>query len=96
MVVVIFRATLAKPDEEYFVTAQRLRELAFAEFGCLDFVSFNEADREIAVSYWPSAEAVRAWRDHPEHQAAQRLGSSRWYRDWQIEVATVTRQSRHP
>ncbi len=92
MVVVIFRARVRAFDDEYTRTAARLRELALTEFGCLEFHALTEGDREVALSYWPDEDAVRAWREHPEHRAAQQLGRTRWYDEHRVEVATVTRQ----
>lgn len=91
MVVVIFRARVRAFDDEYARTAARLRELALAEFGCIAFHAVTEGDHEIALSYWPDEEAVRAWRSHPEHVVAQQRGRDTWYRELNVDVATVTR-----
>lgn len=74
MFVVIFRAKIAKLDDEYTRVAQRLRDLALTEFGCLEFHAFTEGDREIALSYWPNQEKIRAWKQHSDHLIAQELG----------------------
>jgi heme-degrading monooxygenase HmoA len=91
MLVVIFRATIAKLDAEYSTTAQRLRELAISEFGCLAFHSAAEGNEEITLSYWPDEDGIRRWRGHPEHVAAQKLGRERWYQTYSVEVARVER-----
>ncbi len=91
MLVVIFRATIAELDAEYSTTAQRLRDLAFKEFGCLAFHSTAEGNEEITLSYWPDEDSIRRWRAHPEHVTAQRLGRERWYRRWSVEVARIER-----
>lgn len=83
---VIFRATLAQPDEDYAATAQRLRALAFEKYGCLDFYAVTDAGQEIAVSYWPSLEHIAAWKADPEHLAAQARGRGRWYASYSVEV----------
>jgi heme-degrading monooxygenase HmoA len=72
-----------------------MRELALSEFGCLAFHAVTEGDEEVALSYWPDEAAVRAWRAHPEHAAAQRIGRERWYHSYWVEVAEVTRQYHH-
>lgn len=89
--VVIFRAQVRQLDDEYRAMAARLRELALTEFGCLEFHAISEGGQEVALSYWPNPAAVRAWRLHPEHQVAQRLGRERWYRSHRVEVARVER-----
>jgi len=94
MFVVIFRARVRQFDEEYSRAAARLRELALTEFGCLEFQAMTEGRDEIALSYWPSEENIRAWKSHPEHLQAQQLGRERWYESYSVQVAEVGRQYR--
>lgn len=62
MFIVIFRARVRQLDDQYFQTATRMRELAMAKFGCLDFHAVTEGDEEIALSYWPDEASIRAWK----------------------------------
>jgi len=94
MYVVIFRATVRSLDEDYSRTAARMRELALSEFGCVGFHAVTEGKDEVALSYWPSEESIRAWKAHPEHVEAQRLGRERWYESYSVEVAEITREYR--
>ncbi len=94
MYVVIFRAKVRTLDEEYSRVAARMRELALSEFGCLAFHAVTEGADEVALSYWPSEEAIRAWKAHPEHVLAQQTGRTRWYASYSVEVAQVTREYR--
>ena len=96
MYVVIFRATVGELDVEYTAMAQHLRELALTQFGCLEFHSLAEGSDEIALSYWPSEEHIRAWKAHADHLQAQRSGRERWYETFSVEVAEVKRQYRFP
>ena len=80
MWVVIFRAQVRQLDDDYGRTAQRMRELALTQFGCLAFHAVTEGSEEVALSYWPDPASIAAWRAHPEHLEAQRLGRERWYR----------------
>ena len=91
MHVVIFRAKTRALDAEYSRTAARMRELALTQFGCLAFHAVTQGEDEIALSYWPSEEAIRAWKAHPEHALAQQAGRQRWYADYSVEVAEVKR-----
>ena len=91
MFVAIFKATINTLDEEYSQTAERMRELAIKEFGCLEFSVCAEGDKEIAVSYWPSRAHIEAWHKNPEHQKAQILGKSRWYSSYEVTVMEVLR-----
>ena len=92
MFVVIFRARVRWLDEEYSRMAARLRELALNEFGCIEFQSMTEGRDEIALSYWPNEESIRAWKSHPEHLEAQRLGREQWYESYSVEVAEISRK----
>jgi heme-degrading monooxygenase HmoA len=47
---------------------------------------------EIAISYWPSQDNIRAWKNNPEHQKAQAQGKSRWYKSYQVQVVEVLHQ----
>ena len=92
MYVVIFRAKVRAFDTEYSQTANRLRELALSEFGCVEFHAVTEGTSEVALSYWPSEAAIRAWKAHPEHVQAQKRGRERWYESYSVQVAQISRE----
>lgn len=96
MFVVIFKAQLKNLDAEtqgdYLKTAERLRLLALEQYHCLNFVSANEAGQEIALSYWRNLEDVKAWKQAPEHVAAQTQGRQQWYHTYCVEVLELQRQ----
>lgn len=94
MYVVIFRARVRTLDDEYSRVAARMRELALNQFGCIEFHAVTEGADEVALSYWPSEEAIRTWKSHPEHVLAQQAGRERWYASYSVEVAQVTRDYR--
>ena len=96
MFVVIFRAKARALDAEYGAMAVQMRELALTRFGCLDFTAVTEGDQEIALSYWPDEASIRAWKQHADHLAAQRLGRERWYAGYSVEIAEVRRRYEHP
>jgi heme-degrading monooxygenase HmoA len=96
MHVVIFRAKVRQLDEEYSRVAGRMRDLALAQFGCLEFHAVTEGEDEVALSYWPDEQSIRAWRNHPEHVLAQQAGRDRWYVSYSVQVAEVTREYRVP
>jgi len=91
MLVVIFRAKVRQLDAEYARVAARMRELALRQFGCLEFHAVTEGDEEVALSYWPDEQSIRAWRTHPEHTLAQQAGRDRWYESYTVQVAQITR-----
>lgn len=86
---VIFRATVAEFDEAYTHMAQELRKLAITQYGCLEFTSFTEGNREIALSYWPSLEHIRVWKNDPLHKRAQQRGKDKWYSDFSVEICKL-------
>ena len=94
MFVVIFRARIKHLDPEYYSVAKHMRELALSQFGCLEFQAVCEGDDEVALSYWPSLEHIRAWKNHGEHLAAQQLGKEKWYAAWSVQIAEIVREYR--
>ncbi len=88
---VIFTSVRNEGDHGYAEAAKRMLELARAQPG---FLGYEGARQElgVSVSYWESLEAIRAWRDHPEHRQAQAL-AARWYADTRIRVCKVERDS---
>lgn len=92
MFVVIFRATVLNRDGEYAALASRMRELALDHFGCIAFHSVTEGDQEVSLSYWPSEENTRTWKQHPEHLLAQQAGRERWYSAYSVQVAQIARE----
>ena len=89
MYAVIFKAKIAEFDDEYFRMAERLKELAFSKYGCINFVSATEGDEEIAISYWTSQEQIRDWKNDPEHRLAQAKGRAKWYKSVSVEICEI-------
>jgi len=96
MLVVIFRARARQLDAAYSELAAELRETAMRDFGCVAFHAASEGGEEIALSYWPDEDAIRAWKAHSRHLLAQREGRERWYESYTVQVAQITREYRHP
>jgi len=96
MYAVIFKATTASLDDEYFRTAESLRELAFSKYGCVDFVAATEGDEEITISYWETMQQIRDWKNDPVHRLAQEAGRNKWYKSYSVEVCEVNRSYRNP
>ena len=89
MYAVIFRAEINRLDQQYLDTAQKLRELALNQYGCTEFTSCTEGDYEIAISYWPNLEHIKAWKNNSQHLQAQAIGKSRWYKSFQVQVVQL-------
>jgi heme-degrading monooxygenase HmoA len=45
----------------------------------------------LLVARFESHEALAAWRNHPEHQAAQQRGRERFFAHYKIEVCESVR-----
>ncbi len=79
-------------DAGYGQMAGRMVELAQAQDGFLGLESATGADGlTITNSYWRDEDAVLAWKRNVDHLAAQKLGREKWYQEFQLRVATVTR-----
>jgi heme-degrading monooxygenase HmoA len=95
-IVTVFRSTL-RPDaaEEYELVSERMVGLARAMPGFVDYKTFEAGDGErVTIVTFATADEHRAWRDHPEHRHAQRLGRERFYDSYAIQVCTCTTEHR--
>jgi heme-degrading monooxygenase HmoA len=89
---VIFTSQRSQGDAGYEAMAERMVALAAEQPGFLGVDSVRNGDGfGITVSYWESEEAIRRWKQHAEHQIAQRSGRDKWYDDFTIRVAKVER-----
>lgn len=90
---VIFTSVRTPADAAaYEAMAERMVELAREQPGYLGVESARGPDGlGITVSYWTSEEAIRAWREHAEHQVAQSQGRREWYAQYELRVARVER-----
>lgn len=87
---VIFTSVRTEGDDGYAAMAGRMVELAQQQPGFLGVESARDGVG-ITVSYWRDLESIRAWKAHPEHQEAQRLGHERWYASATTRIALVER-----
>ncbi len=96
MIVVLFEF---EPDPafegRYFELAGLLRENVEQIEGFISverFESVSESGRFISVSTWQDLDAVKRWREHLEHAAAQNEAKHRGiFRNYRIRVAEVIR-----
>ena len=93
MIVTIFRSRLRPENEKaYEVTASHIHALALQMPGFLSIKTFSAADGErVSIVEFDSEENHNAWRNHPEHREAQRLGRDQFYSEFQIQVCKVER-----
>lgn len=98
MIVTVFRSRL-RPDirEDYVALADRMNEIARTMPGYISHKGFFAEDGErVTIVEFESEEAMRAWRMHPEHREAQKLGRERYYESYSIQVCEVKRDGRFP
>jgi heme-degrading monooxygenase HmoA len=94
MVVVLFHIKLREDadTDEYEIASGRMVELASSIPGFLGIEGFTGEDgSELAVARFDSDDAVRAWRNHPEHLQTQEQGRAEFFAAYDITVAEVTR-----
>jgi heme-degrading monooxygenase HmoA len=76
--------------EEYNSTLEELLTLASAMPGFISFRHYTSDDGEtFAVVEFASADALAAWRDHPDHRKAQQRGQNEFYSEYEIINCTV-------
>ena len=72
--------------------ASEMRDLAIEKYGCLEFVATTEGEDEIAISYWPDEDSISRWKSDTKHIKAQKLGQSKWYKSYTVEVVELKRK----
>jgi len=96
MIVVTFRNRLAPGIDldEYEQRSAKLYEIVAAMPGFRSIRSFTSDDGErLALIEFASLESLAAWRDHPEHREAQRLGRERYYSEYHVQICEPLRES---
>lgn len=91
-IVTVFRNRLRDGAEKaYSELSPHISELAQAMDGFIDAKTFVAADGErVTVVTFANQQTHNAWRDHPEHQAAQQRGIDEFYETYSIQVGAVT------
>jgi heme-degrading monooxygenase HmoA len=95
-VVTVFRSRL-RPDavaNGYTELAARMELRARAMPGFVDFKTFTAPDRErLSIIIFDTWEHHCAWRDDPEHRAAQQRGRRDFYAEYSIVVCEPRHRS---
>ena len=95
MEIVLFRArTRADIDaQEYENTFGQMLELVSEVPGFHRITGYaGEDGTELAVVEFESPETLAAWRDHAAHVRVQQRGREEFFAEYDITVATVSRQ----
>lgn len=95
MVIVIFEVTpKASGVDAYFATAAALKQYLSQIDGFISverFQSVTNPERFLSLSVWRDEDAVKDWREQPEHQQAQETGKNALFAHYRIRVAQVLR-----
>jgi len=93
MIVTVFRSRLREEHhEEYSHMAVAMKALAQAMPGFISMKTFTAEDGErVSIVEFSSEETHAAWREHPAHREAQRLGREKFYSTFRIQVCRVER-----
>jgi len=97
LIVTIFRTKLrSEHADDYLVWADRMYALAGTMPGFISHKTFTAEDGErVTIVEFESEEAQAAWRNHPEHVEAQRLGRDKFYLEYDLKVCELKRSSHH-
>ena len=90
---VIFTAEMADNVAGYADMVHRMNVLVEKQPGYMGRSDRTEGKRGITISYWQDRDSIEAWKQHPEHQAAQALGRSTWYKNYAVEIVKIQRGS---
>jgi len=98
MVITIFRSRL-RPEHanDYREWATRIHDLAVKMPGFISIKTFTAEDGErVSLVEFESEEAVRNWREQPDHRKAQELGRKQFYSEYNIQVCQPIRDYSFP
>jgi heme-degrading monooxygenase HmoA len=95
MIAVIFEVWPAEGERErYLDLAAALRDDLATIDGFLSierFQSLAEPGKLLSLSFFRDEEAVRLWRNRPDHRATQTKGRNGVFTDYRLRIANVSR-----
>jgi heme-degrading monooxygenase HmoA len=92
MYVVILKATVGELDQGYKDALEQMKVLAFEQYGCLEFTAMMEGNKRMALSYWENEDQIKKWKRDIEHLKTQSLAQNKWYKNYTVQVAEITRE----
>ena len=94
MIVVLFGTELRADADltEYRARSRRMNELVRQIPGFISVKSYTSEDGdEVTIARFESQEALDAWRFHPEHMEAQRMGREDFYESYWVQACETIR-----
>ena len=99
MIAVIFEVEPAPGMKDpYLAMAAQMRALVGTVPGFISverFESLTNPGKLLSLSYWEDEAALTAWRQMPEHRAAQQSGRNRMFSGYRLKVVAVMRDYGH-
>ncbi len=95
MIAMIFEFTASdKHFDEYMHEAAALRPLLSGIKGFISverFESKTTPGKFVSIGFFEDENALREWRNLPEHRRAQQLGRTRLFKSYRLRIASVIR-----
>ncbi|CAN5384580.1 antibiotic biosynthesis monooxygenase [soil metagenome] len=91
---VIFTTVKSEDQKGYAEMNARMFELAQQQKGYLGIES-AKGEIGLSVTYWATLEDIARWKNHAEHQIAQKKGYETWYQAFAARVCRVERDNFH-
>jgi heme-degrading monooxygenase HmoA len=89
---VIFTSQRTDGGIGYEIVANEMMKLAAEQEGFLGAeTARDEKGFGITVSYWSSLEAIKKWKEQPDHLRAQKAGREDFYKTFKVRVCKVER-----
>jgi heme-degrading monooxygenase HmoA len=91
MIVTVFRSRLMPGlQDEYVALVDRMQQIARSIPGYISHKGFWADDGErVTIVEFEHEAGQKAWRTNAEHMAAQRLGRTKYYETYDIQVCDV-------
>jgi heme-degrading monooxygenase HmoA len=95
LLIILFRSKLTgQAGDDYQAMNDEMQALVPQNPGFIDVKSFKAEDGErLTVVWWRDEESLREWRQQVRHRIAQKTGREKWYEYYNMEVASVIRES---
>ena len=95
MIVMVFEFTASiEHFDEYMREAAALRPLLSEIAGFISierFESRTTPGKFVSIGFFEDENAVREWRNLPEHRRVQQLGRNRLFENYRLRIASVIR-----
>lgn len=94
MYAVIFQSTRTDHhDDLYNEWSQRMEDEVKEVDGYINHIGFRDpiTRKGVTIAYFESEDAIKRWKNSPDHITAQELGREHFYEDYSVEVALIER-----